>query len=341
MTNWQNWFLVSISFFFVFKEELFADDPKLVVANWNVENLFDSDDDPNNEGDDSYTPKGWRHWSEKRYHLKLDHLATVVAAMKPDILCLEEIENLKVLKDLSSILVSKHQLPMTNIVHRDSTDVRGIDCAILSTLPVTKKEWYIPETGQRDVVVADFKRGNRPITIVVNHWKSKLGKKEVSDALRGKCAKTVRKILDVRLKKNQDAAIVVTGDFNSSPDSKFVTEIAGMVSDREKVLKDPDGKLFYFVGASLPKEKQSSYYYAAADEWSALDQIHVSKGLLTGSSPWKVVEKSYEVFKFPEQVWMKGYPRPFRRIRRKSIGDFYVTGYSDHFPVRVELVPGK
>ena len=29
----------------------------LVVAFWNVENLFDTEDDPDNKGDDAYTPR--------------------------------------------------------------------------------------------------------------------------------------------------------------------------------------------------------------------------------------------------------------------------------------------
>ena len=47
---------------------------------------------------------------------------------------------------------------------------------------------------------------------------------------------------------------------------------------------------------------------------------------------------SYGVFKQREQCSQSGAPLPFRRVRSKEVGDVYLTGYSDHFPVRVELV---
>ncbi|NLG00080.1 MAG: endonuclease/exonuclease/phosphatase family protein, partial [Lentisphaerae bacterium] len=43
--------------------------PTLVVASWNVENLFDTEDDPDNEGDDGFTPRGWMRWTPSRYRL--------------------------------------------------------------------------------------------------------------------------------------------------------------------------------------------------------------------------------------------------------------------------------
>ena len=39
---------------------------QLVVASWNVENLYDTVDDPANAGDDGYTPRGWSRWTEAR-----------------------------------------------------------------------------------------------------------------------------------------------------------------------------------------------------------------------------------------------------------------------------------
>ena len=100
---------------------------EIVVCNWNVENLFDTEDDPENKGDDGYTPRGWMHWTENRYRLKLEHLAEIIEAMKPDILCVEEIENRRVLEDLSNQLRKQKRHPMPYIVHRESSDKRGID----------------------------------------------------------------------------------------------------------------------------------------------------------------------------------------------------------------------
>jgi len=34
---------------------------------------FDAEDDPQNKGHDSFTPRGWAQWTEQRYPLKLDY----------------------------------------------------------------------------------------------------------------------------------------------------------------------------------------------------------------------------------------------------------------------------
>ena len=38
----------------------------LTIVQWNVENLFDTDDDPANPGDDEYLPGSWRRWTRRR-----------------------------------------------------------------------------------------------------------------------------------------------------------------------------------------------------------------------------------------------------------------------------------
>ena len=43
---------------------------ELYVASWNVENLFDTVDDPNVEGDEEFTPMGPKKWDDKRYRNK-------------------------------------------------------------------------------------------------------------------------------------------------------------------------------------------------------------------------------------------------------------------------------
>ncbi|MEI7948473.1 MAG: endonuclease/exonuclease/phosphatase family protein, partial [bacterium] len=110
----------------------FADSNTLVIASWNVENLFDTIDDPANPNDDGYTPDGWTHWSTFRYTRKLSNLAKVIATMKPDILCLMEVENRLVLNDLVATLKKEQNYELPVILHRDCQDTRGIDVAMLA-----------------------------------------------------------------------------------------------------------------------------------------------------------------------------------------------------------------
>lgn len=315
---------------------------RLVVASWNVENLFDTEDDPTCEGDDGYTPRGWMRWTSARYALKLEHVAAVIAAMAPDVLCLIEVENRRVLEDLSRVLREKRGCDLPAIVHREGGDARGIDVAMLARRAPVATNWFCAVSGQRDVLACDFDFDGRGLTVLVNHWKSQLGKKEESDAIRTREAQSVRAFLDARLSASPAAAIIAAGDFNDAPAAPILSGVAGFSLEKDAVLGDPSGRLLYNLWGELPAEARATYYYAPAKQWNALDSMCVTRGLLEGRAAapgWRVVARSFNVCKRPEQCSQSGAPLPFRRVRSKEAGDVYMTGYSDHFPIRVELEP--
>ncbi len=99
------------------------------VAFYNVENLFDLEDEPI-KNDEEFTPTGRNKWDKARYDKKINNLAKVIHYMgQPGILGLCEVENPVVLKDL----VGNEQILSANygILHQDSPDFRGIDVALL------------------------------------------------------------------------------------------------------------------------------------------------------------------------------------------------------------------
>ena len=322
----------------------FAGEGQLVVASWNVENLFDPADNPESEGDDGYTPQGWAEWSQKRYQLKLEHLAEVIADIKPDVLFLAEVENRKVLIDLSAVLATNFNFSLPEIMHREGEDFRGIDVAMMSKFKPVSKMWFTAEQGQRDVIACRFNVNEKELTVIGNHWKSKLGKKEVSDAIRNNQAKSVRDFIDRELAYNPSAAIVVAGDFNSDINTSFLTKSAGFSTDLNELKNDKNSRKLYNLAAGLAEKDRKTYYYVRGKTWNSLDSISVTRGMLgfEPAAPWKVKQDSYSVYK-PEKVTFKGLgsPLPFRRVRSKKYGDRFVTGYSDHFAVVVVLEANK
>ena len=312
--------------------------PCIRVASWNVENLYDTEDDPANDGDDAYTPDGWVRWSKARYALKLEHLAEIIAKMKPDVLCLSEIENRRVLEDLRRTLKEKQAYELPVILHREGRDPRGIDVAMLSRHAAVATNWLPNAT--RETLACDFEIGGRRLTVLANHWKSQSGKKDENDEIRRRDALAVRRFLDARLAENPAAAIVVAGDFNDQVTSPIMNDTAGFVLDKLTVLADKRGQLLFNVSASLPANERGTYWYNAGKTWNSFDSISVTRGMLLGaeqSAPWRVLEKTYRVFKTPAQLDEDGHPIPFRFVRSKAKGDAFKTGYSDHFPVMVEL----
>ena len=128
---------IIISFFLIFLSLASAQSGKTksyVVGFYNLENLFDTYDDPA-KNDEEFLPDGANKWTEDKYRKKLHNMATVIRSMAEtngrfhSILGVSEIENRLVLEDL----VSQPEIAPANyqIVHYDSPDVRGVDVGLL------------------------------------------------------------------------------------------------------------------------------------------------------------------------------------------------------------------
>ena len=151
------------------------DRDSLLVVFWNVENFFDyhSDDRP-------------QYWTAGRFYAKCDGVAKTLLRIAdrygrlPDAVGFAEVENAFVLRQLVSATTLR-KLDY-RVVHFDSPDHRGIDCALLcrrSTLPLRgSAAKHVPDsTGgilpTRDILLAEFDS----LAILVNHHPSQLGGK--------------------------------------------------------------------------------------------------------------------------------------------------------------------
>lgn len=138
---------------------------------YNVENLFDTYDDPLTK-DDEFTPFGVKHWTKNRYMIKMRQLAEVMDSVGsgewPLVIGLAEVENRRVLEDLTTKTVLADG--GYGIVHQDSPDRRGIDVAMLfrkDCLDVQKVDFLtipFPEDTTirtRDILYAETVLGHR------------------------------------------------------------------------------------------------------------------------------------------------------------------------------------
>ena len=105
-----------------------------VIGFYNLENLFDTYDDPV-KNDEEFLPDGANKWTEAKYQKKLANMAKVIKEMALEngryhtILGVSEIENRLVLEDL----VMQPEIADANyqIIHYDGPDRRGVDVALL------------------------------------------------------------------------------------------------------------------------------------------------------------------------------------------------------------------
>ncbi len=309
---------------------------------YNVENLFDTEDDPKID-DAEYLPNSEKNWNAVRYQQKLDNIASVVLGIgegtPPDMIGLCEIENQKVLDDLLKLtLLSKLDY---KIIHQDSPDERGIDVAVLYRASVVKPLYY-------EAITVDLGKGNRPtrdilyfrsvldgidtLHFFVNHWPSRSGGEEASAPKRRIAAYTLRTKVNQLLAKNADALIIMTGDFNDDPENESMRLDlnAGLPLDSTKTLVN--------LTLNLQQNKKPGTLKYKGN-WNYFDQFVVSKGFYNQKGI-ETDESSYHIFSgtadnpfLLEQDTRYQGVEPFRTYH----GQKFHGGYSDHLPVYVDL----
>lgn len=112
-----------------------APSDSLSLMFWNLENFFDYIDGGAGDSDSEFSSGGARHWTKKRFYEKCGSVAKVILWLGstrgrlPDVIGMAEVENRFVLRQLVSTTALK-KLDY-EVVHYDSPDPRGIDCALL------------------------------------------------------------------------------------------------------------------------------------------------------------------------------------------------------------------
>lgn len=301
-----------------------------VIGFYNLENLFDTVDDPNTI-DEEFLPNGANNWTEERYAIKQANMSKVIAAFGADILGVGEIENRKVLEDLvqhPNIIAKRYQ-----IIHFDMTDDRGVDVALLYRASVFKpfsikriaiKDPADPGFKTRDILWVKGLFLGDTLHVAVNHWPSRRGGKEDKRLV---AAQTLRKAVDSVTAINPKANIVMLGDFNDDPNNRSVKKIL-LASDDAK-------KKNSLINTSEPTFKKGYGSLAFNGAWNLFDQIIISVALVDQQGV-DYVPDSFTVFAqrymLEESGKYKGMPR-----RTFRSGVFDPNGFSDHFPVLIVL----
>ncbi|WP_067034947.1 endonuclease [Allomuricauda sp. CP2A] len=314
------------------------------IAFYNVENLFDTEND-SLTFDDDRTPEGRYHWTEERYRQKIEHISKVLSKIgedtsktSPDVIGLCEVENRKVVEDLihHPNLRSKDY----GIVHFDSPDARGIDVALLfkksSYLPTSFKSHRLllfDDLGDRvytrDQLVVGGLMDGEAIYFVVNHWPSRRGGASKSNPKRVRAALLNKRIIDSIQRLNWKAKIICMGDLNDDPrdDSlKSILKTKGKTKQLDSLgLFNPMEQLYRKGIGSL----------AYRDKWNLFDQFFMTANVVNSEketlSYWKAGIFSPAFIRTNEGKY-KGYP-----LRTYS-GGSYTAGYSDHFPAYLFLI---
>lgn len=313
---------------------------ELLVAYYNVENLFDTQDNPD-KIDEDFTPEGRYEWDEKKYQRKLFQLAKAIKSIGgdgPDLLGLGEVENAQVVNDLAQQEQIKSR--SYKYVHFESPDMRGIDVAFLydsRKFNVQDKEAYEiyfeqePAYTSRKILRIEGKFKNQKLHLLVNHWPSRRGGQEESEFRRLAVAQKVRGIVDEIYAEDEDAHIIIMGDLNDDPFNKSVVETLGAVGEESAV---KENGLFNPMYKLHNPDNYGSLTYKG--KWNLFDQIILSEDLMDKEGDWVYEKGSAAVHNV--ELLQVGYGRGTTYPRRAIFrGKFVGEGYSDHFPVYVRL----
>ena len=311
------------------------------AASWNLENLFDVVDSPQRSDKLQRVLKNeLKGWTADVLEKKLDQLAKVIRFMNnskgPDLLGVCEVENRFVLELLVAKLADLNR--PYKIAHDNSQDERGIDVAFIydESKFIANEQFshYIQKrTATRDLFQVNFKTASGYLLIVIgNHWPARGSGQYMSEPYRMMAGETLAYFHErIREIQGTDVAVLALGDFNDEPFNRSLTEYAQAEQTRSKVTRARSAK---FLNLMWPLYGQGTGSYYFENDPLILDQILVSKGLLTGNSGLKVKEKTTQIIRFPEMINSGTYPVPVRFSRGKSLNK---NGFSDHFPVAVTL----
>lgn len=299
------------------------------IAFYNLENLFDTIDNPETF-DDDFTPKGKLKWHTKRYHKKIKKLSSVIRQIgtdkslyPPAIIGVAEVENKSVLNDLiySKNLKEYHY----DYVHYDSPDMRGIDVGFIynkqffellssEVFPLYLEDEEGERDFTRDALLVNGNLNGEFVSIIVNHWPSRRKGTEESEYKRIKASELNRSIINQLVEKNSDARIIVMGDFNDNPTNKSL----------QNLIKDD------FINPMQSLLSRGKGTLKHNEDWYLFDQIIFSKNFLNENSGVHTF-KYAEVFNrdFLKVFKGKNKGKPFRTY----ISRWYQGGFSDHFPV--------
>jgi endonuclease/exonuclease/phosphatase family metal-dependent hydrolase len=307
----------------------------LLLMWWNVENLFDTRNDPNTD-DDEFTPDGRLHWTEKKLELKRLRIATVFKAIRadrafgkfPDIVAFAESENRQV---FDGTLAAIDHAGYKSDYH-ESPDPRGIDIGLAWNPAKVRftgsKPYTVSLAGKRTrfIIAAGFIVSGNPFSVVLNHWPSRAFDRAWSEPKRIEAAKVARHIVDSLRTSNPQAKIIVMGDFNDEPENRSIKTVLGSSFDRNQVRGESGRFLF-----NCWNDVQSGGSYAYKRHWERIDQMLVSASLFDRKGLY-VDKGAFRSFSFPHMLDGSG-----KRLYPTYEKGRYKGGYSDHLPLLLKI----
>ncbi|MCB9546776.1 MAG: endonuclease/exonuclease/phosphatase family protein [Myxococcales bacterium] len=329
---------------------------RLVVASYNVHNLFDLTDDPQTD-EGEYTPGP--QWNAADFASRVDELARVFAALDADVVAVLEVETEAALTALRDAIRRGGGPDYGFVAVSPTRDGRGIRLGVLSRVPITQaagrpiNRTYTCEGADGPVTLDGSRSEARPIfqveleldgqpgsdlVLFINHWKARLDSFPCVDSEhRQRSALQLREVIDQFIAEDPTRPVIALGDFNTFEFEPPIRTALGAVLD-EAALERP-GDLYNVwgdVGVELFNDNSnrrnnatnSSYNFRG--DWTRLDHILLTANMAEGgAASWRHAPDSGGVLHEGFLFNARGYPLVW--------GDEGSRGFSDHLPIFVTI----
>jgi endonuclease/exonuclease/phosphatase family metal-dependent hydrolase len=253
-------------------------------------------------------------WDESVLRKKIQNIARVISSVNegrgPDVLVLEEVENLNVINMLADVGLRQHGFRYSALIEGD--DTRGIDVGVLSKYPIVDQDHHSiylngKKLDTRGILEVTIDVEGKRLVVFANHWPSQ------GNSVEHRLASAE---LLARISTAQPAqAVVAMGDFNVvDKDNPHPFRLLDRFFDSETEARRMGVPL-------LP----GTHFYRG--EWSSLDRIFVHH--YTAKLP------DWQTFRIVSHPWMMQESK--KDVFPKRFDPKTGEGYSDHLPIVVNL----
>ena len=279
---WQTLLFILLVFFF--SKPAFAE--RLTIASQNLNRLFDDIDQGNRA----------KIETSKRYQQRLQRIAkhSIAELDNPDIIALQEVENIGILQDLAT-LIKQLGGPQYSAWLIEGNDVSGIDVGYLirANLKVKDAEQLFP--GTSSVLGPLFSRppfridfcDRYCLTIVNLHLRSMRGLKKTRKGRRvalkrQQQATELASWINQFQIENPDASLMLIGDFNALTPPNLYTDTLGTIlgnpdnSNLQYPTPDLIERDLFNLTIKVPANQRFSYVYKGKKQ--VLDYALISQG---------------------------------------------------------------
>jgi len=313
------------------------------VMFYNVENFFDTIDDPE-KNDNDFLPEGAMRWTIGRYQNKLNNVAKVLTSAgewdTPALVGLCEVENDKVMKDLTQYS------PLRKMNYRyiitSSPDPRGINTALLYQRDKFKylnhKTYSIQFPHNRWKQTRDILHVTGQVSVrdtldvFICHFPSRTSGEKESEPDRLYVATVLKTKSDSLMQIRKNACILIMGDFNDEPSNRSMSQILKAQPISNSVI---DKNLYNLFSHFEKRNNTGSYKYQ--NQWNIIDQIIVSGSLISGNLSIRVLPNTANIF-YRDFMLTEDKTNGGKRPKKTYHGRKHEGGYSDHLPVLVDFV---